>query len=182
MPEYHLDISLARDTWRKLDAFTQGYVEAAMWTLTDTRYVCDYCGHTQRNEPDMYDREDLAYVCPKCEIAAVHEESDNADYLGLQDIADSTIRAAIRDCAAFQETYRDDLADASIELGRSGSDHGQDFWLTREGHGAGFWDRGYSKALSQCLTDGAHAFGSGDWYVGDDGKVYQAGDERYKGE
>jgi len=32
------------------------------------------------------------------------------------------------------------------------SQHGHDFWLTRNGHGAGFWDRGYRKRLANKLT------------------------------
>lgn len=35
---------------------------------------------------------------------------------------------------------------------------GHDFWLTRNRHGAGFWDRGLG-ALGDRLTDAAHAYG-----------------------
>jgi hypothetical protein len=35
MADYTLDTSLARETWAKLDAFTQGYVECAMFTLAE---------------------------------------------------------------------------------------------------------------------------------------------------
>ena len=52
--------------------------------------------------------------------------------------------------------------------------HGHDFWLTRNRHGAGFWDRGYPEAIGKALTDAAHAEGSADWCVGDDGNIYQA--------
>jgi hypothetical protein len=48
---------------------------------------------------------------------------------------------------------------------------GHDFWLTRNRHGAGFWDRG----LGECgdyLTQCAHAYGEQDLYVGDDGLLY----------
>lgn len=48
---------------------------------------------------------------------------------------------------------------------------GHDFWLTRNGHGAGFWDRGLG-ALGDRLTSAAHAYGSCDLYVGDDDKLY----------
>ena len=46
-----------------------------------------------------------------------------------------------------------------------------DFWLTRNGHGAGFWDRGLGSVGDE-LTKNAKPFGSVDAYVGDDGKVY----------
>lgn len=45
-----------------------------------------------------------------------------------------------------------------------------DFWLTRNGHGAGFWDGDYEHGDE--LTKIAEKFGSVDLYVGDDGKIY----------
>lgn len=42
---------------------------------------------------------------------------------------------------------------------------GQDFWLTRNGHGAGFWDGGYSSPEYQTLTMDAKAYGSCDLYL-----------------
>lgn len=47
---------------------------------------------------------------------------------------------------------------------------GHDFWLTMQGHGAGFWDRGL-RELGDRLTEAAKTF-SADCYLGDDGKVY----------
>lgn len=91
-----------------------------------------------------------------------------------------------------RETMRDEVADflAGIERERPGvydamaetlwSDPGQvghDFWLTRNHHGAGFWDRYYgdqpAAELGDYLTKCAHPYGSVDLYVGDDGKIYQ---------
>jgi hypothetical protein len=47
-----------------------------------------------------------------------------------------------------------------------------DFWLTRNHHGAGFWDGDYSKPIGEALTKLAHKFGEVDPYAGDDGKIY----------
>jgi hypothetical protein len=49
---------------------------------------------------------------------------------------------------------------------------GHDFWLTRNGHGAGFWDRSLPDNLGEILTAMAHAFGECSLYIGDDGKLY----------
>ncbi len=46
-----------------------------------------------------------------------------------------------------------------------------DFWLTRNRHGAGFWDRGLGE-LGNRLTELAHTYGSCDLYIGDDGLIY----------
>ena len=48
---------------------------------------------------------------------------------------------------------------------------GHDFWLTRNGHGAGFWDRGLGEAGKK-LTDAAHAFGECNLYLGDDDVIH----------
>lgn len=53
-----------------------------------------------------------------------------------------------------------------------------DFWLTRNGHGAGFWDRSYSNDapdgsdLGDAITKIADSFRETSVYVGDDGKLY----------
>ena len=48
---------------------------------------------------------------------------------------------------------------------------GHDLWLTRVGHGAGFWDGDAGQAGDK-LTELADVLGSQDLYVGDDGKIY----------
>lgn len=85
----------------------------------------------------------------------------------IDDIADIAISSIVDDCATFQ-------LDNAVKLGQAGTDeqNGHDFWLTRNGHGAGFWDRGYVHEIGQGLTDAAHNEASSDWYIGDDGKVY----------
>lgn len=47
-----------------------------------------------------------------------------------------------------------------------------DFWLTRNRHGAGFWDGDYEKSIGEKLTKLSESFGEVDLYVGDDSKLY----------
>lgn len=54
---------------------------------------------------------------------------------------------------------------------------GHDFWLTRCGHGAGFWDGDWPEPYASQLSDAARAAGNVDLYVGDDGRIYAAGME-----
>jgi len=65
----------------------------------------------------------------------------------------------------------DDFLQANHDVLLSASDdfaqHGHDFALTRNGHGAGFWDRGYG-AVGDELTTAAHAYGSAEVYVTSD--------------
>lgn len=48
---------------------------------------------------------------------------------------------------------------------------GHDFYMTRNGHGVGFWDRGLGE-MGEWLTRMANPFGEASVYVGDDGNLY----------
>lgn len=80
--------------------------------------------------------------------------------------SDAAENQARRECAEFQKANADDLR------GLITAQAGHDFWLTRNRHGAGFWDRGYDEDVAQRLTDAAHKAGSRDVLVGDDDMVY----------
>ena len=49
---------------------------------------------------------------------------------------------------------------------------GHDIWLSRNGHGAGFFDRGYDDEIEKKLMDSAHKIGGTYVYLGDDGLLY----------
>lgn len=51
---------------------------------------------------------------------------------------------------------------------------GHDFWLTRNGHGSGFWDRPelYGEYPASKLTSRAESFGEINLTLGDDGLLY----------
>lgn len=61
------------------------------------------------------------------------------------------------DCRAFVKAQMVDLR-AALEGGRPWDYLGHDFWLTRNRHGAGYWDRGLGD-LGDRLTEAAMAFG-----------------------
>jgi hypothetical protein len=107
-------------------------------------------------------------------MCALWSTNDNADDSGGEPLdanygsADITAESQAKmreDCDAFVAANAHDLASVDDEQA------GHDFWLTRNGHGAGFWDRGLG-ALGDRLTDAAHAFGECDLYVGDDGRLH----------
>lgn len=88
------------------------------------------------------------------------------DEYGPDDLAPGTLAQMREDCEDFYEAN-----EADIESWADDAQAGHDFWLTRNHHGAGFWDRGRG-ALGDRLTDAAQVYGSVDLYVGDDGKIY----------
>ena len=85
---------------------------------------------------------------------------------GADDLSDEAIARCFADCAAFQAVNSDNLATRSAGQG------GHDFWLTRNGHGAGFWDGDWEKEIGQALTKSAKEFGEENPYVGDDGQIH----------
>ena len=85
---------------------------------------------------------------------------------GEAEWAPETIAQAVADCRDSQEANAALLVQAG-----SAEQNGHDFWLTRNGHGAGFWDRGYGKA-GEDLSTAARVHGECWPYVGDDGLVY----------
>jgi hypothetical protein len=87
------------------------------------------------------------------------------DDYGIEDIAPESIASAVEECRCFQADNASDLEGMTAEQA------GHDFWLTRNGHGAGFWDRGLGKVGAR-LTAACKPWGSSDVYVGDDGQVY----------
>lgn len=92
------------------------------------------------------------------------------DVYSADDLAPETLQAMRGDCADFISQAGADLQEYTRRAGRTG---GYDFWLTRNSHGAGFWDRDLG-ALGDRLTAIAEQMSGRDLYVGDDGLVYQA--------
>lgn len=92
-------------------------------------------------------------------------EALDKDYT-IKDFTQEAVDQAVRDSNAFILSNRKDLEEASSDR----SQHGHDFWLTRNHHGAGFWDRGYG-AVGDRLTKAAHTYGEINAYADNDGKV-----------
>ncbi len=87
------------------------------------------------------------------------------------DLSPQSLRKMEDDCNKFQEqnaAMLDGFYDAGYDLGRAG----HDFWLTRNGHGSGFWDENAPEDVMKALTDAAHAWGQEDIEVGDDGQLH----------
>ena len=118
-------------------------------------------------------------------VCALWSSHDNADEGGgepmdanydLTCIAFRSLLEMARECKDFMTTQAEPLARYAEKMSDRGEwtameRAGHDFWLTKNGHGAGFWGRGLGQ-LGRELTDASKVYGSTDLYVGDDGKVY----------
>lgn len=107
----------------------------------------------------------------ECALWQAGEEFDGFTTRDLSRLARAVLR---RDYGLFRESYARTLEGWQEHLGHSGEQIAHDFILTRNRHGAGFWDRCYCGRcghLSHELTVGAHVAGEFYLYIGDFGKV-----------
>ena len=100
--------------------------------------------------------------------SSTDEEGEPLDAVySIDDVAPATLKQMEDEVADFVESNEALLT----ESGQSDEQIGHDFWLTRNGHGAGFWDRGLG-AIGDALTKASKSYGSSDLYIGDDGLIY----------
>ena len=91
------------------------------------------------------------------------------------DISAKSRESMRADCDAFYDANQADLECEGVKFGPDfGQDGraGHDFWLTRNHHGAGFWDGDWPEPQAARLTAAAHKFGECNLYLGDDGEIY----------
>jgi hypothetical protein len=136
----------------QLDEFVKHYLIAALWSSTDWR--------SQSDSPE-YDPE--------------HEGENMDDTYSWDEATPDTLAEARADALDFIRQATEagiDLLDTVMFPARAGYSgiacHGHDLWLTRNGHGVGFWDRGYPEAIGDKLTDLAKGMGEHNaWPAGD---------------
>jgi len=96
----------------------------------------------------------------------------------LKDFSSEAVTSATADCKKFLNENRADLENYYSTVQRDGGDDplayaGHDFFLTRNHHGAGFWDRdGIEKSLGERLTKASQGFVESCPYIGDDRRLY----------
>lgn len=112
-----------------------------------------------------------AYI--ECALWSSSDTTEEGEEIRLDDgeheLAEETMAAMVEDCRQFQESNAE-----LLERAGSPAQNGHDFWLTRCGHGAGFWDRGYSDGIGDLLSDICREIGNVDLYIGSDGLIYAA--------
>lgn len=79
---------------------------------------------------------------------------ENLDHFVKDNIAEPTLTEMVEDCKDFYE------ANQSLLAGCDPSHAGHDFNLTRNRHGAGFWDGDYPTMIGKQLTEAAHVYGT----------------------
>ena len=92
------------------------------------------------------------------------ENGENFDGMGY-DFSEDTQNEILADCAAFVDVHLD------ILTRKNASQAGHDFCLSRNGHGAGFWD-GCWPEYGDKLHEDSKPYGSFHLYLTDDHELH----------
>lgn len=146
----------------KVSDATVSYLETALWSSSVMLPV------TEDELVDGY--MDVADDHP---LHGISENDDLDEHFDITDISKCALRSAEKDVNGFFDDIEElGLLDQAREYADDGN-IAHDFWLTRNGHGAGFWDGDYGDSLGKKLTDIAKKWGEINFYVDIDGKVYE---------
>jgi len=108
-----------------------------------------------------------AYIA--CALWLSEPDSPDPDIWGIENLPPEVVDKATKVCYRFSTENFDDITEAKLTPDKVG----HDLWLTRNGHGTGFWDRSLGD-VGDRLTSAAEKLGESYLYVGDDGKLYFA--------
>ncbi len=171
------EIAATRIDVGQLEEITDGYIECALWSDCMPEDRCQWCETAVHFEDDAWIHSDSGKrVCGQMSgdsIERFAERDENAESGGKEHLEpDDELRERCRlDCAAFMAMVDGDLEmhDTACEIGeRAGFDpsqgtpaefFGHDLWLTKRGHGTGFWDRELGP-LGDRLTKAAERLGA----------------------
>lgn len=127
MPEFILNeggkVALS---FADLPLFTRGYIEAAFFTSNAPGVCCDEWD----SSPEV-----------KADLEAGRLDGTVPADAGFSSLSPAALVRIIGECGAFAGEAMVSLKEACDRDGYSEEQAGRDFWLTRNGHGAGYWDR-----------------------------------------
>jgi hypothetical protein len=89
-------------------------------------------------------------------------------------ISPELLASATADCRKFYNENHALFTDENCKYTGCTPDEyaAHDFWMTRNGHGVGFWDGGWAEPAATELHRASKAFGEMEVYTGDDGMYY----------
>lgn len=122
--------------------------------------------------PPALDEFTEGYITCALWCGVVQEDGmlDEPDFT-IHDLDEALLADMVSDCKDFQSSQEDQLGQAYRHEGYTKGRAGHDFWLNRNGHGTGFWDRGLGLA-GAALSDACRPYGGRDLYLSEDGKIY----------
>ena len=142
---------------------------------------CDECEATgevtqveddQETYMEFEDFEEFFEAYVECALWSTTDNSDDNggqpfdENYGPEDLSDETRAQMRKDCLSFLQDNAEDIPPERYKQA------GHDFWLTREGHGSGYWDGDWDDEVGRRLTKASKAYGSFELMLGEDGKIH----------
>lgn len=166
----------------KTDPFLQAYIITALWSSTEYQFgECPCCGKQAllSHYPEPEFEQTPMCSAPGCGVREIPNPDPMDRHYSESDLAPEARQQMARDCEQFLVDWQGAL-DKAIATGevKCGPDFGpqeraaHDFWLSRNGHGAGFFDGDWPEPYGDILQKASESFGDCDLYAGDDGKLY----------
>jgi len=140
---------------------TASYLETVLWAET----VC-----LPVSEDELID----GFMETDGPLSGIEECTPLDDHFWIDSFTDEAVKQADQDCDDFFDALKENgLYESALEYAHD--DHiAHDFWLTRNCHGAGFWDGDYGD-IGDKLTEIAQGFGERHVWVDTDGNLHFEG-------
>ena len=147
-----------------LNEILKGYLEAALWT-EEERLKDDYDSEYGYNEDEYNDDDDEESELDKLIRIQTQFNAKPFESFVTEDLeGDSKVQAYLDIKKFIQLAGKDAVEEAINDQGLFRL--GMDIWLTRNGHGSGFFDHSYD--YEKELMDAGHSLKSVDLYITDD--------------
>jgi len=156
--------SLSNETLKEI---MKGYIACAIWTEEDI-LKSEY-GQGFEHEFDSLDSSDKeSNELDKLIKIQSNMNKKTFDSFTEEDIDTDSIIQAYQDIKTFISNVNPQFIQIAIK--EQGAERlGHDIWLTRNRHGAGFFDHSYDPDMEKALTKAAQDLKEVNLYIGDDG-------------
>ena len=164
--ETFINIGELNLTQEELNSILKGYIDAALWT--EEEILKNQLPEIDFNEDDEDDEKDEIE-----KIIQLHDSLNrkSIDNFTREDIDNDSLIDAYADIKKFIQLAGKKPVEYAIgEIGLERLGH--DIWLTRNGHGSGFFDHSFDEDFERPLMDAGRKLGIKTLYVGDDMKLY----------
>ena len=179
-PEYHIAKNAYRAAFAALRSFNGKYVKIfkaeiaaeraeryARKTSKMPKFILDHGSPEAARNFNALDAFTQGYIEAMFFTDTGYPENEDLEHASFAELAPKTLARIVADCAKF----RDDAKIVAC-IGERHAAAGHDFWLTRNGHGAGFWDGDWPEPDASYLDARSDTFGNVDLYRGDGELIY----------
>lgn len=152
-----------------LQDIMKGYITCALWTEEERLKEESNQGFEQEYD-DMDNADEENTELDKL-VKLQANMNKNFQSFSEEDIDANSLIQAYNDIKTFISNVNPEYIKETLQE-KGAEQLGHDIWLTRNRHGAGFFDHNYDPDMEKQLTMAAQALKEVNLYVGDDGVLY----------